>query len=79
MKAEVAATKAEVATTCAKHGNVKAEVAATKAEVATACAKHGNVKAEVAATKAEVATRSVAPFDFAQGTLLLNFHHPCKI
>ncbi|MEH2226070.1 hypothetical protein [Nostoc sp.] len=34
MKAEVAASKAEVATACAKHGNVKAEVAASKAEVA---------------------------------------------
>jgi hypothetical protein len=48
--------KAEVATDCAKHGNVKAEVATGKAEVATDCAKHGNVKAEVAAKKAEVAT-----------------------
>ncbi|MEH1816866.1 MAG: hypothetical protein V7K26_02965 [Nostoc sp.] len=40
--------KAEVATACAKHGNVKAEVTTGKAEVATACAKHGNIKAEVA-------------------------------
>ncbi|WP_322692232.1 hypothetical protein [Nostoc sp. DedSLP03] len=35
--------KAEVATACAKHGNVKAEVLTGKAEAATDCAKHGNV------------------------------------
>ncbi|MEH1944243.1 MAG: hypothetical protein V7L01_29070 [Nostoc sp.] len=46
----------EVATACAKHGNVKAEVTTGKAEVATACAKHGNVKAEVTIGKAEVTT-----------------------
>ena len=48
--------KAEVATGCAKHGNVKAEVATVKAGAATGCAKHGNVKAEVTTVKAEVAT-----------------------
>jgi Tfp pilus assembly major pilin PilA len=48
--------KAEVATDCAKHANVKAEVAARKTEVATDCAKHANVKAEVATRKTEVAT-----------------------
>ncbi|MCP6757595.1 MAG: hypothetical protein NHB32_02225 [Fischerella sp. CENA71] len=35
MKADVAARKAEVATGCAKHANVKADVTARKAEVAT--------------------------------------------
>ncbi|MBW4630674.1 MAG: hypothetical protein KME30_01870 [Iphinoe sp. HA4291-MV1] len=63
--------KAETATGCAKHGNVKAEVAARKTEVvtsqtevATSCAKHGNVKTEVPTgcakhgnVKAEVAAR----------------------
>ncbi|BAZ67567.1 hypothetical protein NIES4106_23220 [Fischerella sp. NIES-4106] len=48
--------KAEVATGCAKHANVKADVTARKAEVATGCAKHANVKADVTARKAEVAT-----------------------
>jgi hypothetical protein len=46
----------EVATGCAKHGNVKAEVTTGKAEVATGCAKHENVKAEVTTGKVEVAT-----------------------
>jgi hypothetical protein len=48
--------KAEVATDCAKHANVKADVAARKAEVATCCAKHANVKAKVTTGKAETAT-----------------------
>jgi hypothetical protein len=43
--------KAEAATGCAKHGNVKAEAATRKAEAATDCAKHGNVKAEAAIRK----------------------------
>ena len=68
MKAEVPTGKTEVATGCAKYGNVKAEVAARKAEVATDCAKHGNVKAEVAARKTEVATGKVIPFYFKNYT-----------
>ncbi|MCC5669905.1 hypothetical protein LC653_40410, partial [Nostoc sp. CHAB 5784] len=43
----VAIFKAEAATDCAKHRNVKAEVTTLKAEAATDCAKHRNVKAEV--------------------------------
>jgi hypothetical protein len=35
VKADVAARKAEVATDCAKHGNVKADVTTGKAEVVT--------------------------------------------
>ncbi|WP_242064846.1 hypothetical protein [Nostoc sp. FACHB-133] len=35
MKAEINSGKAEVATGCAKHRNVKAEVTSGKAEVAT--------------------------------------------
>ncbi|MCC5598254.1 hypothetical protein [Nostoc favosum] len=56
MKAEVATSKTEATTGCAKHPNVKAEVAARKAEAATGCAKYPNVKAEVAARKTEAAT-----------------------
>ncbi|MCC5617111.1 hypothetical protein LC605_18905 [Nostoc sp. CHAB 5836] len=48
--------KAEAATDCAKHPNVKAEAATGKAEAATDCAKHPNVKAEAATGKAEAAT-----------------------
>ncbi|MCC5609833.1 hypothetical protein LC612_24405 [Nostoc sp. CHAB 5834] len=48
--------KTEVATGCAKHGNVLAEVITEKTEVATGCAKHGNVLAEVITGKTEVAT-----------------------
>ncbi|MHC5932905.1 hypothetical protein [Nostoc sp.] len=80
MKAEVATLKAEAATDCAKHGNVKAEVATLKAEVATDCAKHGNVKTEAATdcakhenVKAEVATLKakqlrVSPNDIKNST-----------
>ncbi|MEA5603831.1 hypothetical protein [Nostoc sp. UHCC 0252] len=56
MKAEALTGKTEVATACAKHGNVKAEALTEKTEVAKACAKHGNVKAEALTGKAEVAT-----------------------
>ncbi|YAG08406.1 hypothetical protein NSTC731_04751 [Nostoc sp. DSM 114167] len=56
MKAEVNSQKAEVATDCAKHRNVKAEVNSEKAEVDTECAKHRNVKAEINSEKAEVDT-----------------------
>ena len=45
--AEVSTGKAEAATDCAKHRNVKAEVPTGEAEAATGCAKHENVKAEV--------------------------------
>ncbi|MFK0730656.1 MAG: hypothetical protein ACIWVG_05710 [Gloeotrichia echinulata HAB0833] len=48
--------KAEAATVCAKHGNVKAEAATGLTEAATACAKHGNVKAEAATGLTEAAT-----------------------
>nr|MDZ8073604.1 hypothetical protein [Nostoc sp. DedQUE01] len=43
MKAEVTTGKAEAATGCAKHRNVKAEVTTGKAEAATGCAKQKNL------------------------------------